>query len=310
MKEINSNTKLVSIFLIVLGCLFVGVGPIIIRLYEIQNPFMVVYYRMYVSSSVFILYFLLTRKKMKISKPNNLLGMFVGFLLATDLSLYYGAMHYTAISNVSLIGNLSPIFVVGISWLFFKQKPTKTIVLGIVVAVIGLLVLVGFDTKNDSAFGNSMALTGAFFYGAYFIYLSKMINNMGPLLTNLYVTLYCSFFCFIFLIIDNLIRTDDLYIATSFMDWIWSVKKVIMPNSNQIIGLVINSLLAQVLGQTLIMRGLKNLTPSLGSIITLTEPVATVTMCSYILCESMSTSQIIGGIIILSSIILVSRESN
>ncbi len=306
--EINLRQKFTSIFFVILGCVLVGSGPIIIKLYDIKNPFMVVYYRMYIASAVLFGYCIITKTKIKISKNQNMLALVTGLFLAIDLSLYYSAMKYAPISNVSLIGNLSPIFVVGITWLIFKQKPNKSVIFGIFGAVVGLVVLIGFDRSQDSLLGNFIALAAAFFYGIYFLYLAQMIKGIGPLLTNLYITFYCSSFCLFFLLIDNLRTSDELTQATGIIDFFWKFQAILMPSGLHLIGLILNSFCAQIIGQTLVLRGLKNLTPSFGSMLTLFEPVATTVLCSVILFDSISSLQLIGGSIILLSILAVSMD--
>jgi drug/metabolite transporter (DMT)-like permease len=89
---------------------------------------------------------------------------FIGLLYAISLSLYIIAVNFTTIQNAVLINHFYPFFVLIFSYFILKEKITRTKIITLIVAFIGLIIINPFKF-GDGSLGNFFAILGAFFYG-------------------------------------------------------------------------------------------------------------------------------------------------
>lgn len=83
------------------------------------------------------------------------------------IALWYLSMQYTTIINSILLNNGCTVIVAVIAWFFFKEKMTGQTVIGIVLAVLGSMFLVGesFEIGNQALHLNvSLSLEKYFQY--------------------------------------------------------------------------------------------------------------------------------------------------
>jgi drug/metabolite transporter (DMT)-like permease len=90
----------------------------------------------------------------------------------------------------------------------------------------------------------------------------------------------------------------------------WFLDEPMVPESTHGWGILIAlAFTGQVLGQGLIAYGFKHLTASLSSVSLLLQPLVAAIAAWILLKESMVTSQLLGGVIILAGIFLARRSS-
>src|SRR6185436_16707837 len=78
---------------------------------------------------------------------------------------------FTSVANSTLLANLAPIFVTLAGWLFWKQRFTRTFLVGMVVAIAGMFVLVGpnFALGGTRLLGDALGALTAVFYAGYML---------------------------------------------------------------------------------------------------------------------------------------------
>ena len=69
------------------------------------------------------------------SRSAVLLG---GVLFALDLGVWHWSIMWTSVANSTLLANLAPIVVTIAGWLLWKQKVTRTFLVGMIVAIAGM----------------------------------------------------------------------------------------------------------------------------------------------------------------------------
>lgn len=278
--------KNLAILMLVMAACFFGAGPMYVKLSNISNPFVITGYRVLIAFVILLTYFIAFKKKITIPAKINFKIFIASFFLSVDFSAYYLAMNYAPMTNVSLLNNLSPIFVALINWGVFKQKPTKNIIIGIILSIAGLIILIGFDTTS-SIEGSYIALLSAIFYATYIIIAAPAVREISPLQVNLYLTMYCSIFCFLFMFAQS--------------------STIIVPTLEQFKYLTINSLFSQVIGQSLVMFSLQRLSTGVVSITLLLEPVAVMILSWLLFNEMLTPLQMCGAGIVFFSIFISKR---
>lgn len=114
----------------------------------------------------------------------DLKTFFKSFILGTILFLVMSfvtfGLKFTTISNAGFLFSLSVVFVPMLLAVFFKIKPEKKVVFGIVIAILGI----GLLTLNDGLtinFGDCLTIFGALFYATQIIFTDKFTKRSDPI---------------------------------------------------------------------------------------------------------------------------------
>jgi drug/metabolite transporter (DMT)-like permease len=97
-----------------------------------------------------------------------------GFCLAVHFATWITSLSFTSIAASTTLVTTNPVWVALLSWLWFKEKPTKLTILGIAVAFAGGVLIALGDTGAVSAgtnppLGNFLALAGAWMISLYLL---------------------------------------------------------------------------------------------------------------------------------------------
>lgn len=119
--------------------------------------------------------------------PTLVIGM---FLYTFSFFLEYWSLGRTESSNQAVLSNTMIFWVVIINTLVYKQKPTKNFLIGLVLAILGvLLILISDELKfnNETLPGDLGTLAAYFVWGAYSAFTAKINEKTNPLFTTLSV---------------------------------------------------------------------------------------------------------------------------
>ncbi len=87
----------------------------------------------------------------------------IGVVYAIALSLHTTSNLFTTVQNAVLLHYLYPFFVLPFAYLLLKENITKTKIITLIIAIIGLIIINPISF-NSSRFGNLLALLSAIFY--------------------------------------------------------------------------------------------------------------------------------------------------
>ncbi|MEX4005164.1 DMT family transporter [Paraburkholderia sp. EG285A] len=211
-----------------------------------------------------------------------------GLVLAAELACWHTSLHFTTVAKSTLLANLAPIFVALFSWLFLRQRISPAVVLGLVISVAGVSVLQGAHGWSGDIRGDSLALLSALLYSGYIIILGRLRMTYVATTIMLWSTLSASF-CALVL---ALLLERPIFPNTFFG---WAV----------VAGL---AWVSQAGGQTLIVYALAWLPPTFSSLTLLLQPVVAALLAWLVLGEQLTSSQAIGGTIVIVGIFLASRR--
>lgn len=85
-------------------------------------------------------------------------GIAVGIIGAAGTAAFIASFKHTSIANVSLIYATGPLLAAAIAWLWFREIPTKVVIVASIIALGGVLVIVGGSWGGVHLRGDLMAL--------------------------------------------------------------------------------------------------------------------------------------------------------
>lgn len=159
-----------------IGIISISVFPVLVKL-ELSTPIMAAFYRMAIAASLLVPYALFSKKlklpSLKLLFPTLLCGLFY----AMDVTVWNIAIHESTATQATLLTNLSPIWVGVGSFLFLTNKPKSNFWLGALVAVFGMMMLVGFNVFLNLNFNRAFffAILSGMIYAAYMLTSKKVL---------------------------------------------------------------------------------------------------------------------------------------
>ena len=211
-----------------------------------------------------------------------------GLCLAADLTSWHLSLQMTSIANSTLLVNLAPIFVTLFSWLILRRKIRPVFVAGLAVSTAGIVVLKGgLGGLGGAIGGDGVAVVAAAFYAGYILLLERARRTYSTTTIMLWSTTSAAF-------------------CTGLVTWY--VEPQLLPWT--ITGWLILLGLAWIShagGQSLITFALAWLPATMSSLTLLIQPVIAALLARLLLHESLTASQIGGGLIVIVGIALARR---
>ena len=157
----NLIKKLPGPFLIFLGAVSLSFGGLIVKSFEGATLWQILFWRS-VFFSITVLAFLLITYKKKLFNSFYLSGI-PGFVAGAILSLgfcgYVVAMYSTTVANTNFIISLQILFLAIFGYFFLKEKISALTLFSIVLALSGVLLMVGNSLTPGELSGNLAAFT-------------------------------------------------------------------------------------------------------------------------------------------------------
>ena len=155
----NIIRKLPGPFLIFLGACSLSVGGLIVKSFEGATLWQILFWRTVFFLIVISLYLALTYKKQVFRSFYNLgfPGFFGGFILSLGFSGYVFAMYNTTVANANFIIQTQTIFLAIFGYFFLKEKISAITLTSIILAISGILLMVGSSLSPGQMSGNIAA---------------------------------------------------------------------------------------------------------------------------------------------------------
>ena len=155
----NIIRKLPGPFLIFLGACSLSFGGLIVKSFEGATLWQILFWRTVFFLIVISLYLTLTYKKQVFRSFYNLgfPGFFGGFILSLGFSGYVFAMYNTTVANANFIIQTQTIFLAIFGYFFLKEKISAITLTSIILAISGILLMVGSSLSPGQMSGNIAA---------------------------------------------------------------------------------------------------------------------------------------------------------
>ena len=163
-KSLRENTfkprRGLAMFLMVVCCITISVGPLLFRNIENADIWQINIYRSVSWISALLIILLFKYRLSIISKITAIgrWGVIAGIFLASAQIFYMHALDNTSVANVVFILSAIPFVTAIIAYLFIKEKIQFATVLMMAFAAIGIFIMVSEGVNSGNAFGNIMAI--------------------------------------------------------------------------------------------------------------------------------------------------------
>jgi drug/metabolite transporter (DMT)-like permease len=282
----EKQNKVALFIILTIGVISVGVSSILIRLTNAE-PIVIAIYRLTLSAIMVAPIYIFYPKK--ISLKEALIFLPLGALLSLHFTLWIYSLKFTTVASSTVLVTTNPIFVPIFSYLFYKRRIKKELIIGIAIAISGsiFIALSSRSSGTSHMLGNILALLGAIGVSLY-LTLGKEIRNKYDLIPYIFFTY--SFSAIILILIG--IITRQKFFGYDMHTYLMFFLVAFIP---------------QILGHTAYNYSLKFLDPSFIAVTILGEPVIATIGAYFILKETPSTLEIIGACLILLGIYISAR---
>lgn len=238
----------------------------------------------------------------RITRTEILLGGISGFFLAVHFAAWISSLEYTNVASSAVFVSTGPLWVALLSPVLLNEKPGTVALLGLILALAGGIVIGLSDAcswhngiscpeiagflQGRTMWGNILALLGAWAVTGYLIIGRKTRASMSLIP---YIFLVYGLAALILIVFMFTSGNSPLGYATKSYGWI-----------------LLLAVIPQLIGHSMFNWALKHVPATYVAVSTLGEPVGSAILAIFILNEFPSHTVLLGGILILTGIILTS----
>ncbi len=137
--------KIPGSFLVLLGALCLSFGGIIVKSFEGANLWQILFWRQIFFSIIIVLYLLISYKRnfFKTFYDSGFPGFLAGASLSIGFSAYVFAMYTTTVANTNFIITTQTIFLALLGYFFLKEKINLITLIAIILGMSGVLLILG-----------------------------------------------------------------------------------------------------------------------------------------------------------------------
>ena len=152
--------KIPGYILLLFGGFCLSWGGFIIRSFEEASIWQILFLRSFFFLLALIAFLLVTYKKntFNIIKESGLPGLLGGFVLSFSFVAFVVAMSNTTVANVVFIISTQTLFLAIFGYFYLKEKVSLIGLISILLAMSGIIIMVGDSISGGSLFGNIVAL--------------------------------------------------------------------------------------------------------------------------------------------------------
>jgi len=157
----NVINKIPGPLLIFMGALSLSFGGLIVKKFEGSTEWQILFWRSLFFTLTVLAFLIITYKKKTLNSfyKSGLPGFFGGIILSFGFCGYVYAMSNTSVANTNFIISLQILFLAIFGYLFLKEKISTITLVSIVLAIAGVILMVGNDMKPGNLSGNLAAFT-------------------------------------------------------------------------------------------------------------------------------------------------------
>ena len=209
----NVIRKIPGPLLIFMGALSLSFGGLIVKSFDGATLWQILFWRS-LFFTLTVLAFLIISYKQKFFKSiynSGLPGFFGGIILSLGFCGYVFAMYNTTVANTNFIISLQILFLAIFGYFFLKEKISVTTLISIVLAIIGVLLMVGNSLSPGEMSGNLAAFTMPITFAILIMIVRKFPNvDMVP---AQFVAGICSCLIGFFISEKLMISTHDIFLG-------------------------------------------------------------------------------------------------
>jgi drug/metabolite transporter (DMT)-like permease len=287
--ESSRKTDMRALAVLMIGAAAIGFAPILVRLTE-TGPGVAGFWRLAFALPWLLILAFRPGHRAQGPIPWKWTAL-AGVFFAADLLCWHYGVHFTSVTNATVLTNLTPVVVTLAAWFLFRERPRAMFVGGLALALAGALTMA--FTKSGAQglnppLGDLLSAITAFWYGGYFI----AIGRARKIADATRVMLVSSAIGAPLLLIAALALREDLW-PDSSAGWAACIALGVM----------------HVIGQGAIAWALGRLPTALASVVVFVQPVVAATLGWLIFHEPIGLIQGLGGVIALVGVAVAQRSA-
>lgn len=222
------------------------------------------------------------------------LGAAAGVFLALHFAAWISSLAYTSVASSTALVTTNPVWIALVSWLLFRETPSRWLAFGIAAAIGGSALIFLSDSQapatasnGNALLGNGLAVIGSLTVCGYLLIGRRLRRNVS-LLPYIWLVYSCSALTLLAMALFS------GAILTGFSTLAWLC----------LIGLAIGP---QLLGHSAFNWALKHVSASFIAITILGEPIGSALLAWLIFGEGFAPLQLAGFCVLMVGIYLASR---
>ena len=180
----NFFLKIPGPLLVFFGAFCLSFGGLIVKSFEGATLWQILFWRSIFFSFVVGIFLLITHKKnfLKSFYNSGIPGLFGGIVLSIGYFSYVFAMYNTTVANTNFIIQTQVIFLAIFGYVFLKEKISKLTLTSIILAVAGIILMIGNNLSPGQLEGNIVAFIMPISFATLILIIRKYPNtDMIPL---------------------------------------------------------------------------------------------------------------------------------
>ncbi len=229
-----------------------------------------------------------------LKKQDWLLGGVAGVFLALHFAAWISSLAYTSVASSTALVTTNPIWIALVSWLFFKEKLSRWLLLGICAAIAGSALIFLSDARlvagsggSNPMLGNALAVVGSLTVCGYLL-IGRRLRKTMSLLPYIWLVYSSAAVALLLTAVVNGVPLSGF----SSLAWICLLALALGP---------------QLLGHSAINWALKHVSATFIAIVILGEPIGSALLAWLIFGERFAPLQLVGFSMLLTGIYLASR---
>ena len=171
----NFISKIPGPLLIFFGAFCLSFGGLIVKSFEGSTLWQILFWRQVFFIIVVTIFLIVTYKREVFKKiyVSGIPGLIGGIILGIGFSSYVFAMYNTTVANTNFIIQTQTIFLAIFGYFFLKEKISSITLFSIILAIIGVLIMVGNSLSPGELTGNLAAFTMPITFAVLIIVVRK-----------------------------------------------------------------------------------------------------------------------------------------
>jgi drug/metabolite transporter (DMT)-like permease len=273
-----------SINLMVLAVILSGIGPVLVRDSPV-DPAATAFWRLAIALPIALI---LIRRAFLLPPRAMVWAAVAGLCLAGDLCFWNEALMRTTILEGTVLVMVYPLIAAIANYLIFKERITRRVATGGLIAFGGLLLMVADadPSGRSSVAGDLMAVAAAFFYTGSLLISARLCRIHDTQIVSFWLIFWAA--------------VGALPVAL--------LEQRTMPVTPHDWGYVIGYAVLTLISYNLFNRGLKTVPTGLASLMGYGQPVVATILGYFILGETPTLDGILGSIVIVIGLVLATRQ--
>lgn len=260
------------------------------------GPISLALYRLFFAIPIFAALTIINGYEVSLTRREVVLFAAFGFCgLTVFEALYFTSFAYTTVQHAAALLYTAPAFVALLSWFILKEHLTRRKLVAVVLSVFGAFLVMGI-VRGESLFasktqiGDWLALGSGLAYSCWYIFGKILGKNREPAVTSLIALSFGALF-----LLPLTAGLEGIRIPNSLLAW----------------GLLaVVGLIPSTLAYLFYLGGLKLIDATKASVFAIVEPLSAAVLAFVFFHEILSYDSLLGFILIISSILLVSRQKD